>query len=501
MLLKEFASLLKLSNLHGDPDTVITGIKTDSRKVKSGDLFICIVGHRVDGHQFAEQAVKNGAAALVVQQDVETNVPKIRVKDSGYAMAVFASAFYQYPSHKMKLIGVTGTNGKTTTTYLIDRVLRDQFYRTGLMGTIQMKIGDQSYNVENTTLEALELQRSLDMMLKSNIDYCIMEVSSHALELGRVMGCDYRTAIFTNLTQDHLDYHGTMDKYMQSKGLLFSRFGNTFSNNPENKKYAVLNGDDPVSNYYKKITTAEVFTYGIDKEGVDVRATDIRISSKGTNFKVISFVGTLDFHLQLIGKFNIYNALAAITASVIEEIPLEEIKESLEKIEGIDGRFESVYENQEFLVIVDYSHTPDSLENALKTISEFAEGKIVCVFGCGGDRDRTKRPIMGHIAAKYCDYVYVTSDNPRSENPIRILSDIEKGIIDSGMIGSQYELIEDRHLAINKAISNANAKDVVLIAGKGHETYQEVQGIKIDFDDRLVAKNVIRSIINDDPSI
>ncbi|NDI33670.1 UDP-N-acetylmuramoyl-L-alanyl-D-glutamate--2,6-diaminopimelate ligase [Chengkuizengella sediminis] len=501
MLLKEFASLLKLSNLHGDPDTVITGIKTDSRKVKSGDLFICIVGHRVDGHEFAEQAVQNGAAALVVQQDGEWNIPIILVKDSRYAMAVFASAFYQYPSHKLKLIGVTGTNGKTTTTYLIEKILRDQSHRTGLMGTIQMKIDDQSYCVENTTLEALELQRSLDLMQKNNIDYCIMEVSSHALEMGRVIGCHYRTAIFTNLTQDHLDYHGTMEKYKQSKGLLFSRFGNTFSDNFEFKKYAVLNGDDPASNYFKKITTAEVFTYGIDQEDVDVRATDIRITSKGTNFKVISYAGTLDFHLQLIGKFNIYNALAAITASVIEGIALEEIKESLEQIKGIDGRFESVYENQDYLVIVDYSHTPDSLENALKTISEFAEGNIICVFGCGGDRDRTKRPLMGQIAAKYCDYVYVTSDNPRTENPIHILLDIEKGIINSGMTRSQYELIEDRHQAINQAISNANAKDVLLIAGKGHETYQEVQGIKKDFDDRLVAKNVIRSIINDDPSI
>ncbi|NBI29418.1 UDP-N-acetylmuramoyl-L-alanyl-D-glutamate--2,6-diaminopimelate ligase [Chengkuizengella marina] len=501
MLLKEFASLLKHSNLYGDPDTVITGIKTDSRKVKSGDLFICIVGHHVDGHQFTEQAVKNGAVALVIQQDVEWNVPKIRVKDSRYAMAVFSSAFYQYPSHKLKLIGVTGTNGKTTTTYLIEKVLRDQSHRTGLMGTIQMKIDDQSYNVENTTLEALELQRSLDLMQKNKIDYCIMEVSSHALEMGRVLGCHYRTAIFTNLTQDHLDYHGTMDKYKQSKGLLFSRLGNTFSDNPENRKYAVLNGDDPVSNYLKKITTAEVFTYGIDQEGVDVQATDIRITSKGTNFKVNTFVGSMDFCIQLIGKFNIYNALAAITASLLEGITLKSIKESLEQVKGIDGRFESVYENQDYLVIVDYSHTPDSLENALKTISEFAEGKITCVFGCGGDRDRTKRPLMGQIAAKYCDHVYVTSDNPRTENPIHILLDIEKGIIDSGMTGSQYELIVDRKQAIKKAISNAYAKDVVLIAGKGHETYQEIHGVKKDFDDRLVAKKVIRSIINDDPSI
>lgn len=501
MLLKEFSALLTLSATQGDLDTVIMGLESDSRKVKSGDLFICVVGHQVDGHEFADQAVRNGAVALVVERDVELKVPTIRVKDSRYALAAFASAFYKYPSHDLKLIGVTGTNGKTTTTYLIEKILRDQSYRTGLMGTIQMKINDQCYSVENTTLEALELQKSLDKMLKGNIDYCIMEVSSHALEMGRVIGCHYRTAIFTNLTQDHLDYHGTMEKYKQSKGLLFSRFGNTFSHNPQLQKYAVLNGDDPASIYFRKITTAEVFTYGIDQEEVDVRATDIRITSKGTHFKLISFAGALDFHLQLIGKFNIYNALAAISASIIEGISLKDIQESLKQVTGIDGRFESVYENQDYLVIVDYSHTPDSLENALKTISEFAEGKIICVFGCGGDRDRTKRPLMGRISAKYSDYVYVTSDNPRTENPNLILLDIEKGIIDAGMTGNQYELLVDRQEAINKAITNARTKDVVLIAGKGHETYQEVQGMKKDFDDRLVAKKVIRSIINDDPNI
>ncbi|MDP5273152.1 UDP-N-acetylmuramoyl-L-alanyl-D-glutamate--2,6-diaminopimelate ligase [Chengkuizengella axinellae] len=495
MLLKEFASLLKLSTIHGDADTVITGIQTDSRKIKSGDLFVCVVGHRMDGHNFAEQAVENGASALVVERKVKLDIPTIYVKDSRIALALFASAFYQYPSHKLKLIGVTGTNGKTTTTYLIDKILRDRFFKTGLMGTIQMKIDHQTYSVENTTQESLELQKNLNLMVKRNIDYCIMEVSSHALEMGRVIGCRYRTAVFTNLTQDHLDYHGTMEKYKQSKGLLFSRLGNTFSDNPNLNKFAIVNGDDEASSYFKKLTTAEVFTYGIEKEDVDVRATDIQITSQGTQFKVISFAGTLDFHLRLIGKFNIYNALAAVATSLIEGISLEEIKGSLKQMKGIDGRFEAVYENQDYLVIVDYSHTPDSLENALKTISEFAEGKIVCVFGCGGDRDRTKRPLMGRIAAKYSDYVYVTSDNPRTEDPKQILIEIEQGISDSGMAKNQYELIVDRYQAIESAIKNAKEKDIILIAGKGHETYQEVHGVKNEFDDRLVAKKVIRSII------
>jgi UDP-N-acetylmuramoyl-L-alanyl-D-glutamate--2,6-diaminopimelate ligase len=494
MQLQELASLLMLSHIEGNPETEITGIQTDSRKVIPGDLFICLPGHHYDGHDFAEKAIESGAVALVVQKETSVLVPKLIVNDCRYAMAVIANHFYGYPSQSMKLIGITGTNGKTTITYLLDKILSDQGHRTGLMGTIQMKIGDASYEVKNTTQEALELQQALRKMKDLDTQFCMMEVSSHALQMGRVKGCFFRTAVFTNLSQDHLDYHKTMDQYREAKGLLFSRLGNTFHPQEEAHQFAVLNADDSASEYFKQLTTAQIITYGIDQEA-DVRASDIKITAKGTEFMLSSFCGEIKFHLQLIGKFSVYNALAAIAASLAEGVPLIAIKNSLEEVKGVDGRFEAVHEGQSFLTIVDYAHTPDGLENVLKTIREFAEGRVYCVFGCGGDRDRTKRPIMGSIAAKYSDVIMITSDNPRTEAPFPILQDIEHGVLNEGFSEEQYHLIEDRQLAIEKAIEMASLKDVVLIAGKGHETYQEINGVRTDFDDRIVAKKAIRRFI------
>ncbi|MFD2612804.1 UDP-N-acetylmuramoyl-L-alanyl-D-glutamate--2,6-diaminopimelate ligase [Paenibacillus gansuensis] len=494
MQLKELASCLMIAKVEGKEDTVITGIQTDSRKVKPGDLFICLPGHTVNGHDYAVKAVEQGAAALVVQQDVGIDVPTVKVKDTRFAMAAMAAHFYGYPSSKLNLIGVTGTNGKTTTTYLIDKILTDRNTRTGLIGTIRMKIADQMYDMNGTTPEALELQTRFHQMVEAGTEACVMEVSSHALEQGRVKGCDFRTAIFTNLTQDHLDYHATMDKYRDAKGLFFSRLGNSFSSDPSDRKYAVLNADDEASSVFASITAAEVITYGID-QAADVRASHIRITSKGTAFTVETPVGTESVQLQMLGKFNVYNALAAMAAGLIEGIPLEQLKESLESVKGVDGRVEAVDGGQEFAVIVDYAHTPDGLENVLATVREFAEGEVICVFGCGGDRDRTKRPIMGKIAAKYADRILVTSDNPRSENPERILDDIEAGLKEDQVAKERYELIVDRKAAIQKAIDMASPADVVLIAGKGHETYQIINGVTHDFDDRLVAKEALRGLV------
>ena len=494
MRLVELASLFTVSRIIGDPDTDISGIETDSRKVKPGDLFICLPGHTVDGHQFAAQAVQQGAKALVVERDVDVpGVPKLVVKDSRFAMAVISNHFFGYPSQELKLIGVTGTNGKTTTTFLIEHILRNHGFRTGLMGTIQMKIGDCVFDVKNTTPDALELQKNFRRMADIGTDYCVMEVSSHALEQGRVKGCDFRTALFTNLTQDHLDYHRTMDKYREAKGLLFARLGNTFSRQASSRKFAVLNADDPASSYFQKQTSAEVITYGIDN-AADVRAENIRMTGQGTEFTVKSFAGEARVALQLFGRFNVYNALGAIAATLVEGVPLSVVTASLEQVKGVPGRFESVREGQDFLVIVDYAHTPDSLENVLKTITDFAAARIICVVGCGGDRDRGKRPIMAQIAARYSDYTIITSDNPRSEDPEQIMREMEKGLIDQGVSRQCYELIADRKKAIEKAVEMASPKDVVLIAGKGHETYQEIQGVRHDFDDRLVAKNAIRRI-------
>jgi UDP-N-acetylmuramoyl-L-alanyl-D-glutamate--2,6-diaminopimelate ligase len=497
MKLQELAELFRIARLEGDGNTEVTGIEMDSRKVKPGDLFVCvseIPGLMRDGHPYAADAAERGAAAVVAEHDVDANVPKLFVNDSRRALAVIAAHFYGYPSHGMKVIGVTGTNGKTTTTFLIERILRDQGFTTGLMGNLGIKIGDAYVEQEgkNNTRDVPDLQRALRSMRDASVEYCVMEATSVGLEFGRVLGCNFRTALFTNLTQDHLETHKTMENYRAAKGLLFSRLGNSLGPRREDRKFAVLNADDPASDYYRKLTYAEVITYGIDRPA-DVRAAEIRLTNSGTSFAVrTTFAGSAQIEMKLLGRFNVYNALGAIAAALAEEVPLENIRRSLAGMDVVAGRMEVVDAGQDFLVVVDYAHTPDGLENALSTISEFAEGRILCVFGCGGDRDRTKRPVMGGIAAKYSDYVIVTSDNPRTEDPEAILQEIEPGIREAGFPQEQYELIVDRRAAIQKAVEMASPKDVVLIAGKGHETYQLIGGKTLHFDDREEAKEAIR---------
>lgn len=494
MQLKELATYLIASQIRGGGELACDGIAIDSRKVQPGDLFICLPGHTVDGHDFARQAADKGAAALVVERWLDDcPLPQLKVKDSRLAMSVLGNVFFGFPSRRLKVIGVTGTNGKTTTTYLIERILEDQGRSTGLIGTIQRKFAGRTYPMSGTTPESLELQRYLHEMAEGGAAYCVMEVSSHALDQGRVKGTHFRTAVFTNLTQDHLDYHNTMEEYRGAKGLFFSRLGNNYPLNPDERSYAVLNADDPASSYFAKQTAAETVMYGVENEA-DVRASDISVTAKGTSFHVDTFQGSADISLRMVGKFNVYNALAAIAAALLEGIPLERIKASLEAVKGVEGRVEAVDEGQSFAVIVDYAHTPDGLENVLRTVNEFAKGRVICVFGCGGDRDRTKRPIMGRIAAKYADHVIVTSDNPRTEDPDAILSDIEQGLIGDGVDRNRYELIVDRREAIQKAIEMASREDVVLIAGKGHETYQLIGTAVLDFDDRIVAKEAIRGL-------
>lgn len=496
MQLKELASLFPVSRLSGDGSTEITGVETDSRKVKTGDLFICLPGHVSDGHDYAQAAVQKGAAAIIAERETGAGVPTLYVKDSRVAMAVAANHFYGYPSKELKVIGVTGTNGKTTTTYIIEKILQDQGHQTGLMGTIQMKIGSEVFPVENTTQESLAIQQSFRKMKEAGAEYCIMEVSSHALDLGRVKGIRYRSALFTNLTQDHLDYHNTMEEYRSAKGLFFSRLGNEYDGDPDNRQYVVLNADDEASDYFAHLTSAPVITYGIEKEA-DVRASDISVTVRGTEFKLTTFRGEKTVKLKLIGKFNVYNSLGAIAATLLEGVPLVDIKNSLEGMAIVEGRMEPVDEGQEFLAIVDYAHSPDGLENALTTIREFAEGKVITVFGCGGDRDKTKRPKMGKIAGHYSDFVFATSDNPRSEDPEAILEDIRPGLLEAGLTDDRFELIADRRTAISKAVEKAGPKDVILIAGKGHETYQIIAGISHHFDDREEARNAIRGIRRD----
>lgn len=491
MKLNELTSVFAAAAIIGNGEINVSGLQADSRQVMPGDLFICLPGHTVDGHDYAWEAEEKGAAALVVNRVLDTALPQVVVKDCRLAMAMLADSFYGQPSQRMTTIGVTGTNGKTTTTYLIDKIMSDYGLKTGLIGTIQMRYDGRSFPMSGTTPEALELQKSLSEMAQTGAQFCVMEVSSHALEQGRVKGTDFRTAVFTNLTQDHLDYHNSVDEYRNAKGLFFSRLGNAFAKDPKQRKYAVLNADDKASVEFAKLTAAEVITYGLHDKA-DVRASNIAITAKGTTFHVDTFRGSADISLKMIGKFNVYNTMAAIAAALLEEVPLQDIKRSLESVPGVEGRVETVDAGQPYAVIVDYAHTPDGLDNVLRTVKEFAQGRILTVFGCGGDRDRTKRPIMGKIAAGLSDIVFITSDNPRTENPDLILKDIEAGLLEVGIPEERYQLIVDRRQAIKKAIEMASPGDVVLIAGKGHETYQLIAGKVFDFDDRIVAKEAIR---------
>lgn len=468
----------------GDSNPYITTIEMDSRLVTEGSLFICIKGYTVDGHDFVQQAIDKGAVAILAEKEIDANVPVVVVKDTKRAMAMLANHFYDHPTKKMTLIGITGTNGKTTTTHLIEKILTDYGKKTGLIGTMYTKIGSKTFETKNTTPESLLLQKSFAQMVEENVDAAIMEVSSHALHLGRVRGCDFNIAVFTNLSPDHLDYHKTMEAYKHAKGLLFSQLGNTYDS--QQLKVAILNGDDEASEEYEKITAVQTITYGIDKPS-DIMAKNIQITANGTSFTLHAFDEVLDIHMKLIGKFSVYNALAAISACLVYNVPLQSIKNSLEAIQGVAGRFETVQLGQPYTVIVDYAHTPDSLENVLKTVKQFAKGKTICVVGCGGDRDKLKRPLMAQIATEEADFAIFTSDNPRSEDPVAILDDMEKGVR-----ANNYTIIVDRKEAITSAIKNAKKNDIIVIAGKGHETYQIIGKNTFHFDDREVARDAIR---------
>ncbi|QOR68467.1 UDP-N-acetylmuramoyl-L-alanyl-D-glutamate--2,6-diaminopimelate ligase [Cytobacillus suaedae] len=461
----------------------ITSIEMDSRQVTSGSLFICIKGDQFDGHDFAKQAVEKGAVAILSQVELNLPVPVVRVRDTRRAMAILADTFYDQPTQKLHLIGVTGTNGKTSTTHIIEKVMRDQGLRTGMIGTMYMKIGEKVYETKNTTPESLTLQKTFATMVTEKVDTAVMEVSSHALDIGRVHGCDFNIAVFTNLTQDHLDFHKSMDDYRRAKGLLFSGLGNSF--NIHNPKFAILNSDDISSQEYQKSTAATVITYGIDNNS-DIMAKDISMTSSGTIFTLVTPFGSKTVNTKLVGKFSIYNILASVATCLYSGIPIETIIKSIEGLEGIPGRFELVHEGQGFTVIVDYAHTPDSLENVLTTVKQFAKGKVTVVVGCGGDRDRTKRPLMASIATKYADCSIFTSDNPRSEDPQQILIEMEVGA------EGNYKTIIDREEAIKFAVNQAQNNDVIVIAGKGHETYQIIGANTLDFDDRLVAAKAIK---------
>lgn len=497
--LKQLTAFLADYKVKGQLEQTIENVAHDSRKVTQGTLFFCLSGAHVDGHDYIAEAIRRGAVAVVVEKDVpevDNTIALIKVSDTRAAMQIMIPCFFDYPGHKLRMIGVTGTNGKTTTTYLIRDILRKAGYKTGLIGTIQTLIDDKAIPIKNTTPDVIELQSTLAEMVACGVQYVIMEVSSHALALNRVAGCEFDVGIFTNMTQDHLDFHQTFENYIDAKAELFRSLSRPA--NRKTAKTAVINMDDNAGIIMANNSACPIVSYAVNNEGV-LKAANVKVEEKGSSFQISGPFGVMELSLAITGMFNVYNVLAAVGAAIAEGVAPDTIKQALEGFVSVPGRFELVQAGQPFTVIVDYAHTPDGLENVLKTAKQFAQGKIIVVFGCGGDRDRTKRPIMGKIAVQYGDLVLATSDNPRSEDPNKILADIEVGIMEvlSGdNTGKKYEVIAERRQAINRAIHLAKPADVILIAGKGHETYQILQDKTIDFDDRQVACEVIKEMID-----
>ncbi|RQD66908.1 MAG: UDP-N-acetylmuramoyl-L-alanyl-D-glutamate--2,6-diaminopimelate ligase [Tindallia sp. MSAO_Bac2] len=466
-------------------DDDIKQIVYDSRKATPDSLFVCVPGEKVDGHDYAKEAITNGAKTLVVEKTVElySGINIIKVNSARQAMAQIASKFYGNPSAKLNVIGVTGTNGKTTITYLLRNIFEASQQKTGVIGTINNWVGNEKITTERTTPEAPDFQQLLKTMLAEGVKTCLMEVSSHSLSLNRVDATSFQVGLFTNLTEDHLDFHPDMEHYYKAKKKLFAM----------TRKANVINADDPFgARMIKELESNEMTTisYGITEGGnLDLRAMDITMDFKGVHFIAKGLGMNHSISLPIPGKFSIYNALAAIAASRVMDIPQNNIVNALEKTKGIPGRFQRIDEFKDFGVIIDYAHTKDALENVLKSIRQFAGGRIITVFGCGGDRDTGKRSKMGKASGELSDYSILTSDNPRSEDPNNILQMIESGVKSTG---GKYAIIENRKEAIRKAILMADKNDIILIAGKGHETTQTI-GDKTDhFDDYEVALDVAR---------
>lgn len=466
------ADIEKIENLN------ILNITQDTRKVSAASCFICIRGSVVDGHCFIEQAIEAGAVVIIAEEIVEATVPVIIVPDTKKALAKLADLFFGHPSRQLGMIGVTGTNGKTTVTHLISTILSNNEQPTGIIGTMYAKYKDTIIQTVNTTPDAITTQGILHEMLEHNVKNCTMEVSSHALVQGRVWGVDFDVALFTNLSQDHLEYHHTMDEYFYAKSLLFSQLGNQYGR----KKTAVINIDDSYGRKLVPLTAQNVLTYGCKGEGM-FQATNILVTSTGTTFDLLFGDQTYFVSMKMVGDFNVYNALAAIVTCYTQGLSIPIIIDALSKIDGVKGRFELVPNEKNVTVIVDYAHTPDGLINVLETIQKFAQKNVYCVVGCGGDRDATKRGKMAEIAVQYADYPIFTSDNPRTEDPQVILNQMTEDLSKD-----TYQEYIDRKIAIEAALMNAQAGDVVLIAGKGHENYQIIGNVKHHFDDVEIVK-------------
>lgn len=480
MKLVEILEGLDYEVIKGNVDVEIKNLQNDNRQIEKGDLFLCVEGFAVDGHSFIKDAYQSGAEAIICSKDIKAlpDCTIIKVKDSRKALAVCSSNFYGKPSDKLKLIGITGTNGKTTSTFMIKSILEEAGYKVGVIGTIANYIGNKKLPAHRTTPESIELHKLFNDMVAEKVDYCVMEVSSHSLSLDRVYGLSFNQGIFTNLTQDHLDFHKTFENYYEAKLILFKNSNNT-----------IINIDDAYGKKIYEDISCNKTTYSTVINS-DVMAHNIKMHARGIDFNIKTTTSTIGINMSMPGMYNVYNALGCAAACLNEGISLGIIKKGLENV-SVPGRCEIVTKNYNlgYEIIVDYAHTPDGLSNILKTAREFTDGKLISVFGCGGDRDKTKRPIMGMIGTELCDVAIITSDNPRTEEPMSIIADVVKGVEKDN-----YVVVENRREAIKRAMELAGTGDVIVVAGKGHEDYQILKDKTIHFDEREVIAEIIKEL-------
>lgn len=481
MILKSLLKGLDYEVIKGNEESKVQNIRYDNRKIEQGDAFVCVKGFKVDGHSFIGDAIKKGANVLIVQEDVsvQEDITIIKVRDTRKALAIMSSNYFGNPKDKLKIIGITGTNGKTTSAFIINSILEKAGFMTGLIGTIANYIGNKKVDAVRTTPESYELHELFKNMVDAGVEYCVMEVSSHSLDLDRVYGVQFEEGIFTNLTRDHLDFHKTFENYYNAKFKLFER-----------SNHSIINLDDPygvniVKDIEERGVKTKVSTFSIEKES-DFKAFEIKSHSNGSEFKV-NLEKVEEFYINIPGEYNIYNSLGCIICAHNLNIPMDKIKEGLSDV-VIPGRCELVAKekNLPYSIIIDYAHTPDGLENVLTTVKAFTKNRMISVFGCGGDRDKVKRPQMGKIGCELSDIVIITSDNPRSEEPMDIINDIVKPLNYDNFV-----IEVNRKEAIRKAMNMALEGDVIVIAGKGHETYQILKDETIHFDEREVVYDIL----------
>ena len=481
-LTKDMPELIRITS---GEDTEIGFLTADSRAKGKNGLFFCLPGARFDGHDFAPQAIANGCCALVVERELGLPCPQVVVSDVRAAMTRIASAYNGHPERRLRLVGITGTKGKTTTTYMLKSIMEAAGLSCGIIGTTGCIAGNTKLPSRLTTPDPIEMFEILRIMADAGVQVVCMEVSAHALYLRKLKGIVFEAAAYTNFSQDHLDFFGTMEKYLDAKKLLFE--GDMVRN-------AAINVDEETAEYIRQGMTCPSMTYGISGDA-DLFARDIEINERGVSFTLnLRKLHTERIHLLLTGMFNVYNAMTAAACALILGISMEDIRKGLEAVVSVPGRVEMLDTKTPYRMILDYSHSPDALSNILRTVREFCRGRLILVFGCGGDRDKGKRPLMGEIAGRLADYSILTSDNPRNEDPMAILAAIEAGIRPTG---ARYEVIENRREAIRQAMEIAVGGDIIVLAGKGHETYQEIKGVKHPFDEKVVVSELLEEMKKD----